>query len=126
MPSCVKENFRNIGINYIDFYLYIKLILNAYKINRTNEIACKIQFIINGLIYKGDLFTKKNLREKIFPYLFDKLKNELIEKRNEINKKSVNDVVKKCLLNIIAPFLNADKTYKERIETLINPFLYNN
>ena len=124
LPLCVKENFRNIGINYIDFYSYVKLILNSYKINRANEISSKIHFIINELIYKGNVLNKKNLKEKIFPYLFDILKSELIIKRNEINKKSVNDVIKKCLLKIIMPFLNSNKSYQEDIKTLINITLF--
>ena len=124
LPLSIKSNFRNIGINYVDFYSYVKLLLNSYKINKVNEIASKIKFIINGLIYKGNLLNKKNLKEKIFPYLFDKLKNELIIKRNEINKKNVKNVVKKCLSNIIIPFLNGNKTYKENIETLINIILF--
>ena len=28
LPMCVKSNFRNIGINYIDFYSYVKLLMN--------------------------------------------------------------------------------------------------
>ena len=124
LPLCIKNNFRVIGINYIDFDTYIKLIFNSYSINRANEITSKIKFIINGLIYKGNLLNKKNLKEVIFPYLFDKLKNELIIKRNEINKRSVNNIVKKCLLDIITPFIKGDSSYKEDIETLINIILF--
>ena len=124
LPLCVKSNFRNIGINYIDYYSYVKLLLNSYQINRANEISSRIKFIINGLIYKGDLLNKKNLKEKIFPYLFDKLKNELLLKLNEINKKNIYNIVKECLLKIIIPFLNSNNKYKEDIETLINITLF--
>ena len=120
LPLCIKNNFRNIGINYIDFYSYAKLLLNSYKINRANEIASKIKFIMNGLIYKDNLMNRKNLREVIFPSLFNKLKNQLLINRNVINKKSVNDAVKRCLLNVIIPFLNADKKLSEDIKNLIN------
>ena len=47
LPLCVKSNFRNIGINYIDYYSYVKLLLNSYQINRANEISSRIKFIIN-------------------------------------------------------------------------------
>ena len=124
LPLCVKSNFRNIGINYIDFYSYLKLIINSYQINRANEISSRINYIINGVIYKGDLLNKKNLKEKIFPLLFDKLKYELLLKLNEINKKNIYIVVKECLLNIITPFLNSNSKYKEDIETLINITLF--
>ena len=124
LPLCVKTNFRNIGINYINFYSYVTLIMNSYKINRANEIASKIKFIIDALIFKGNLFDKKNLKEKIFPYLFDKLKDELIIKIKDINKKNVNEIIKKSILKIISPFLNANKIFKEDIKTLINITLF--
>ena len=124
LPICVKSNFRNIGINYIDFYSYVKLIINSYQISRANEISSKIKYIIDGLIYKGNLLNKKNLKEIIFPYLFKTLKKELLIKRNEINKKSVYYIIKNCLLNIITPFLNENQKYKEDIETLINLTLF--
>ena len=120
LPLCIKNNFRVIGINYIDFNTYIKLIFESYSINRSNEIASKINFIINGLIYKGNLLNKKNLKEIIFPTLFIQLKNNLVKRRNEINKKSVNNIVKQSLLDIIIPFIQGDNKYKEDIETLIN------
>ena len=119
-PLCIKNNFRVIGINYIDFNIYIKLIFNLYSISRGNEIISKLNFIINALIHKGPLLNKKNLKEKIIPCLFIKLKNELIIRINEINKKSVNNIVKKCLLDIILPFIKSDINYKEDIETLID------
>ena len=124
LPLCIKNNFRCIGINYIDFNTYIKLIFNSYRINKSNEIISKINFIINGLIYKGNLLNKKNLKEVIIPHLFKKLKNELIIKRSEINKKTINNIVKKCLLDIIIPFIQNDINFKEEIETLINITLF--
>ena len=124
LPMCVKSNFRNIGINYIDFYSYVKLLMNSYQINRANEISSKIKYIITGLIYKGNLLNKKNLKEKIFPLLFEKIKNNLLMKLNEINKKSIYNVAKECILNVITPFLNSNQKYKEDIETLINITLF--
>ena len=124
IPLCVKENFRNIGINYIDFYSYVNLIMNSYKINRANEISSKIKFIIDGLMCKGLLLNNKNLKEVLFPLLFNSLKKELIFKRNEINKKNVYYIVKNCLFNVLLPFLNGDKQYKEEIENLINLTLF--
>ena len=120
LPFCIKNDFRVIGINYIDFNTYMKLIFNSYSINRPNEMISKIYFIINGLICKGNLLNKKNLKEIFFPRLFTKLKNSLLKKRSEINKKSVNNVVKQCLLDIIIPFIKCDNSFKEDIETLIN------
>ena len=120
LPLCITNNFRVIGINYIDFNIYMKIIFSLYSINRGNEIISKIKFIINALIYKGNLLNKRNLKEDIFPFLFTKLKKELIIKRNEINKKSVNIIVRNCILNIILPFIKNDNNFKEDIETLIN------
>ena len=125
LPFCIKNNFRCIGINYIDFNTYMKLIFDSYCINNTNEIISKINFIVNGLKYKGNLLNKKNLKENIIPYLFNDLKRELIIKRREINKKTVNIIMKKCLLNIIIPFIQHDINFKEEIETLINITLLN-
>ena len=124
IPYSLKNNFRAIGINYIDVKYYLKLVIDTYAISRNDEIYKKIIFILESLECKGTLFNKNNLKEKIIPLFYDHIKNSFINKRNEINRKTVYDIVKVFLSDKIFPFIEGNKEYKEEIETLFKTILF--
>ena len=124
IPYGLKNNFRAIGINCIDYDYYLKLVIDTYCISRNDEIYKKITFIIKFLEYKGNLLNKNNLKEKIIPLFYDHIKNSFIEKRNEINKKTIYDIVRKFLTEKIFPFIEGNKDFKEEIEILFKIILF--
>ena len=124
IPYSLKNNFRAIGINNIDLEFYFKKIIDTYAISRNDEINKKILFILHCLEIKGNFLNKNNLKEKIIPLFYDHIKNSFISNRNNINKKTVYDIVKNFLGEIIYPFLSANKEYKEDIETLFKIILF--
>ena len=124
LPLCIKNNFRLLSINYIDYNFYMKILFKLYSINKAEAIVSKINYIINGFLCKGNLLNKKNLKEKIFHYLFTKLKEEILLKINDINSKNVNSIIKNCLILYIQPFISTNQSYKNEIMTLINITLF--
>jgi hypothetical protein len=124
IPYSLKNNFRAIGMNPIDLNYYLKLIIDTYAISRNDEIYKKIVYIFHCLEIKGDLFNKNALKEKILPLFYDKVKDLFINKRYEINKKTINDIVKAFLSETIYPFIEANKELKEEIDILFKIILF--
>ena len=124
IPYSLKNNFRAIGINNIDLNYYLKLVIDTYAISRNDEINKKILFIIQSLEYKGNLLNKNHLKEKIIPLFYDHIKNSFIKRRSEINKKTIYDIVKSFLSEILYPFIESNKELKEEIDTLFKIILF--
>ena len=124
LPYSLKNNFRVVGLNYIDYTYYLEIILNSYAISKSQEITKKIAFIINTLNSKSKILNKNNLKEHIWPAFCDSIKKEIILKRDEINKKTIYNIVKNCLWNIINPFIKWNNNEKEDIEILLNILLF--
>ena len=124
IPYSLKNNFRTIGINIIDLNYYLKLVIDTYAISKNDEISQKILFILQSLEWKSHLINKNNLKEQIIPLFYDHIKNSFILKRNEINKKTLYDIVKNFLSEIIYPFIKVNKEYKEEIDTLFKVILF--
>ena len=124
IPYSLKNNFRAIGINNIDAKHYLKLIIDTYAISRNDEIYKKIIFILESLECKSTIFNKNNLKEKIIPLFYDHIKNSFINRRNDINRKSIYEIVKTFLSEKILPFIEGNKEYKEDIETLFKTILF--
>ena len=124
IPYSIKNNFRAIGLNEIDLKHYLKLVIDTYSIPRNDEILKKINFILQSFESRT-LFNKNNLKEKMIPLFYDHIKKNLIEKLNDINRKTIYDIVKNVLADKIYPFIEGYQEYKEETETLLKIILFN-
>ena len=124
IPHSLKNNFRAIGINEIDLNVYLKLVIDSYSVPRNDEISKKIIFILQTLESRTFL-NKNNLKEKIIPIFYDHIKSNLIEKINDLNRKTIYDIVKNFLTEMIYPFMEKNKEYKEEVDTLLKIILFN-
>ena len=123
IPYSMKNNFRCIGINEIDFKEYIKLVISAYTVPRNDEISKKIVFIIETLESRTFL-NKNNLKERVLPIFYNHIKKNLLDKINDINRKTIYDIVKNFLTEIIYPFVENYLEYKEELDTLLRIILF--
>ena len=123
IPYTMKNNFRVIGINEIDLKHYLKLAIDAYSVPRNDEICKKIIFIIAALESRTFL-NKNNLKEKIIPIFYDHIKNNLIENINNLNRKSIYDIVKNFLIEKFYPFMERYKEYKDEVDSLLRIILF--
>ena len=124
IPYCVKYGFRCIGINYIEYKEYLKLALNCYGIQNSEEITNKILFILDVLIDKCKLLNRKNLKRIIFQFLIDNILKKIIKRRNEIDKNKIYNIIKICLKETIMPFLQANEEDKKDFEVFLNMILF--
>ena len=124
IPYCVKYGFRCIGINYIEYKEYLKLVLNSYGIQNSEEITNKILFILDVLIDKCKLLNRKNLKRIIFQFLINNILKKIIKKRNEIDKNKINSLIKDYLKEAIMPFLQSNEEDKKDFKVLLNMILF--
>ena len=119
IPINIKEYFRNIGMNNINIDIYLRLILKNYAIKNSEEISSKILFIIRDLC-KSNLFNTKGLREKMELAFIKKIKYFIMDNIKLIKRKTINQILKKGLIEIFTPFLKFNENEKNSIENNIN------
>ena len=124
IPNNIKYSFRSIGMNHINEKEYLKIALNAYGIQKSEEITYKIIFILDVLIEKSKYLNRKNLKKIIYQFFIENILKIIINKRNEINSKKIYYIVRECLEEIIIPFIQSEEEIKKDFESLLNIILF--